>query len=259
MNKLYLIFLLIIATLISSCGTTHVSKVKEQPFKILSYNVRNARGMDDVTDFKRIADVINRINADFVAVQELDSATVRSGGAAVLEEIAKHTDYYASYNKSIDYQGGGYGIGVLTKAKPIRKTAIPLPGSEEKRSLLVVETADYIICCTHWSLTKVDRLLSVDVINNFVKNFKNKPIFLAGDLNATPESEEMKKLTANWQILNDITKPTIPSIKPNKCIDYVLMLNNDKYFANVTETKVEDEPVASDHLPVWVVVSIDKH
>lgn len=257
MNKLYLFSIIIITTLISGCGTTRVAKDKNQSLKILSYNVRNARGMDDVTDFKRIADVINRINADIIAVQELDSATTRSGGVAVLDEITKHTNYHASYNKSIDYQGGGYGIGVLTKEKPIRKMAIPLPGSEEKRSLLVVEMPEYIICCTHWSLTKADRLLSVDVINNFVNKYNNKPIFLAGDLNATSESEEMRKLTNNWQILNDVSQPTIPSVKPNKCIDYILMLKNDKYTARVTDTKVEAEPVASDHLPVWVNVTID--
>lgn len=43
--------------------------------KILSYNIRNARGTDDVTDYDRVAGVINRVAPNCVAVQELDNAT----------------------------------------------------------------------------------------------------------------------------------------------------------------------------------------
>lgn len=103
-------------------------KIYNGELKILSYNVRNARGMDDATDYDRVANVIKRINADCVALQELDSATERSNGRVVLDELAKRTGMYATYNKSIDYQGGSYGIGVLTKEKPIRKASVSLPG-----------------------------------------------------------------------------------------------------------------------------------
>lgn len=42
---------------------------------IMSYNIRNGRGMDDVTDFRRTAAVINKVCPDVVAVQEIDSVT----------------------------------------------------------------------------------------------------------------------------------------------------------------------------------------
>ena len=103
--------------------------------KILSYNIRNARGTDDVTDYDRVAGVINRVAPNCVAVQELDSATMRSNGEIVLDEIARRTKMYAVFNASIEYDGGKYGIGILTKEKPIKKEAIPLPGREEERSM----------------------------------------------------------------------------------------------------------------------------
>ena len=46
----------------------------------MSYNVRNARGLDNVTDYQRVADVINSVKPDILAVQELDSVTGRSKG-----------------------------------------------------------------------------------------------------------------------------------------------------------------------------------
>jgi len=224
--------------------------------KILSYNVRNARGMDEIIDYDRVADVIRRIDANCVAVQELDSATQRSGGLIALNELAKRTGMFATYNKSIDYQGGGYGIGILTKEKPLRKDAIELPGSEEQRSLLLVEMVDYIICCTHWSLKQPDRRASVDIINELMQNYRSKPIFLAGDLNAVPDSEEIQELSKEWTFLNDTSQPTIPVNNPKRCIDYILAKKNPKLAFTVLETRVENETMASDHLPVWVSVSI---
>ncbi len=173
MHKINLFLLLAISVMIC-CGTNRNNN-KTETVKILSYNVRNARGMDEVTDYNRVASVIKRIDADCAAIQELDSATQRSGGFIVLDELAKRTGMFATYNKSIDYQGGGYGIGILTKEKPpLRKEAVLLPGSEEQRSLLLVEMPDYVICCTHWSLNQPDRMASVDVINELIKKLHVK-------------------------------------------------------------------------------------
>ena len=43
--------------------------------RIMSYNIRNGRGMDEVTDLGRIADAICKVAPDVVAVQEVDSVT----------------------------------------------------------------------------------------------------------------------------------------------------------------------------------------
>ena len=111
---------------------------------IMSYNIRNGRGMDDVTDFRRTAAVINKVCPDVVAVQEIDSVTGRSGGKDVLREIAGLTLMHHMYAPAIDYDGGKYGIGMLSKEKPLGYRYLPLPGREEARALLVVEFEKYI-------------------------------------------------------------------------------------------------------------------
>lgn len=226
--------------------------------RILSYNIRNARGMDEVVDYDRIADVIRRIDPDCVALQELDSATERSQGKVVLDELAKRLDMYASYGPSIAYQGGKYGIGVLSKAKPLRTEIVQLPGSEEKRSLLVVELPGYVMCCTHWSLRQPDRLSSVGVINEKIEKYTTKPVFLAGDLNATPQSSEIEELFKTWEMLNDPCQPTFPSDNPRSCIDYIFCKKNPAFRIRVLQTYVEKESAASDHRPVWVDVQVSK-
>jgi endonuclease/exonuclease/phosphatase family metal-dependent hydrolase len=226
--------------------------------RILSYNIRNARGMDEVVNYDRIAGVIRRIDPDCVALQELDSATERSQGKVVLDELAKRLGMYASYSSSIDYQGGKYGIGILSKEKPLRKEIVSLPGSEEKRSLLVVELPGYVMCCTHWSLRQPDRLSSVEVVEETIRKYTTKPVFLAGDLNATPESPEIAELAKTWEILNDPSRPTFPSDNPRNCIDYIFFKKNSLFRITVLQTCVENESMASDHRPVWVDVQLSE-
>jgi endonuclease/exonuclease/phosphatase family metal-dependent hydrolase len=223
--------------------------------KILTYNVRNCKGMDNVTDYERVAKVISRINADVVALQELDSVTERSRRIDVLAELARKTGMFPTYNSSIRFQGGAYGIGFLTHEEPIYTEALPFPGSEEKRSILIIEMAKYVVCCTHFSLTQRDRAESVDIINQLLSKYK-KPVFLAGDLNAEASSPEIIKLSETWQKLNDPLDPTFPANKPAECIDFIMSKKTESFQIKVIESSIEDEPVASDHLPVWVKVVV---
>jgi endonuclease/exonuclease/phosphatase family metal-dependent hydrolase len=251
------IVIMLIQFVFNVSGTVSGAAKTADTLKILSYNVRNCKGLDNVTDYKRVAKIITQINADFVALQELDSVTERSNRVDVLGELARETNLFPTYRASIDFQGGKYGIGILTHEKPLRTEAVPLPGSEEKRSLLLVEMKEFVICCTHFSLTQKDRAKSVEIINQLVAKCQ-KPIFLAGDLNAVSESPEMVDLAKNWQILNDPAAPTIPADKPIKCIDFVMASKNKKYKFEVINSSVANESVASDHLPVWVKVRIIK-
>ncbi len=131
--------------LLLTCLLVGATVVPAQDYiKIMSYNVRNAKGMDNVMDCRRIARVIRNENPDLVAVQELDSMTQRYGQKYVLEEIAQYTDLHSAYFPAIDFDGGKYGIGILSKEKPLAVQGYPLPGAEEKRAILVAEFEDYV-------------------------------------------------------------------------------------------------------------------
>ena len=255
-RRYFSIIIICMLCTINVCNAQSVSSRKTQTVKILSYNVRNCKGMDGITDYKRVANIITRVAPDVVALQELDSATQRSNGIVVLNELASFTKMYKTYSASIAYGGGKYGIGILTKEKPIKWKVVALPGREERRSLLIVELKDYLICCTHFSLTKEDRVASVDIINEALKNI-SKPIFIAGDFNADPGSEVIKTIENKWLMLDNPELPTIPSKNPQKCIDFIFAA---KFTGNTFQTKrtiVEQEPIASDHLPVLVEVKIN--
>ncbi|MBP8012063.1 MAG: metallophosphoesterase [Parabacteroides sp.] len=245
--------LLSLLLLLSYCFTSVAQSVlpkEDNSIRILSYNVRNGKGMDNTTDYQRVADVINRIAPDVVAVQELDSVTQRNNGVYSLGELAQRTLMHATYAGSIDYQGGKYGIGMLSKEKPVSYKRVPLPGREEKRSLLLVEFADYVVCCTHFSLTEEDQQASVELLVTALEGIR-KPVFLAGDMNSEYDSQVQAAMRKNFTTLNNPKQFTFPSDKPKECIDFIYQLNNGKS-CTVLNRQVIAEPVASDHLPLFV-------
>ena len=228
-----------------------LSAHSQNDLKLMSYNIRNAKGMDNVRNVQRIVNVINNEAPDVVAVQELDSMTTRSNQTFVLAEVAERTQMHASYAPAIDFQGGKYGIGILSKDKPLDIQTYPLPGREEKRMLMVAEFKDYFFACTHLSLTEEDRLTSLEIIKNSVKS-NQKPFFLAGDLNDTPNSKFIQALQEDFLILTNTKKPTYPAPEPKETIDYIAAWKgNTDNFANLSAQVVE-EPLASDHRPLTV-------
>ena len=219
--------------------------------KLMSYNVRNAKGMDGIHNIQRIANVIINEAPDVVAVQELDSMTTRSGQKYVFGELSERTQMYATYSPAISFQGGKYGIGILSKETPLTIRTYPLPGREEARMLLVAEFKNYFFACTHLSLTEEDRLASLDIIKNSVGK-SEKPYFLAGDLNDKPDSKFIQALQQDFQVLTHIKKPTFPAPEPTETIDYIAAWkhgSND--FANLS-AQVLEEPIASDHRPLSI-------
>lgn len=224
--------------------------------RIVSYNVHNGKGLDKITDYKRIAEVIGAASPDFVAVQEADSATNRSKGLYVLGEIARWADMQPVFGPAISFDGGKYGIGILSRQKPVATRQLPLPGREENRTLLIAEFDDCVFACTHLSLNKEDRLASIATILEAASQY-DKPFFIAGDWNAEPDSELLARLSEDFEILSDTNIFTFPADKPDRCIDYIACLKATKGKLHKIQATVIDEPEASDHRPVFVALGRD--
>lgn len=145
-------------------------------------------------------------------------------------------------------------MGLLSREKPLSVRRIPLPGREEARVLLMAEFKDYCFCVTHLSLTQEDSNASIDLIAALAAECR-KPFFIAGDFNLTPDSEPVARMKKHFILLSDSSQKTFPADHPAECIDYIWMYRGRKAEAfKVAERRVIEEPAASDHRPVKVVV-----
>lgn len=220
--------------------------------RLMSYNVKNGQGMDGFADYGRTANVILKEKPDVVALQELDSATMRSKGAYVLGELAQRTGMHATYAPAINFDGGKYGIGILSKERPLNICSKALPGREEARTMLITEFKDYIYVCMHLSLTEEDRMASLPIIREALSGF-HKPVFIAGDWNDTPESALLQEIEKDFTILTDTASPTYPADQPDSTLDYIAAYRPS---IHIKESKgyVTEATSESDHRPVTVVI-----
>ena len=223
---------------------------------VLSYNIRHGQGMDGKIDLARIAAIIKSVSPDIVSLQEVDKNTKRSHGIDQAQELSRLTGMEAVYCASLPLQGGEYGNAILAKL-PIQKTTrLPLPG--EPRSALCVtlemtNKVSFTFIATHLDLSEKQRLASVPLLENLLASDSNTPAILAGDLNAQPESATIMALKKGWTNATDSKGFfSFPSKEPNEQIDYIFFRPATCW--RVVETKVLDEPIASDHRPILAVL-----
>jgi endonuclease/exonuclease/phosphatase family metal-dependent hydrolase len=232
--------------------------------RVLSYNIHHGEGIDGKLDLKRIADVILSETPDLVAVQEVDKQTNRTDQVDQPKVLGELTGMHVRFEKNIDFGGGEYGNAILSRF-PIRShknVHLPNIDNGEQRGVLIADievpglAAPVRFLSTHLDYRRPDeeRIKSARRINELMQQeFPRALAILAGDLNATPESEPLKILKQQWSLPDDKIYPTIPVEKPTRQIDYVLFRPADSW--TVSEVKVLDEKIASDHRAILVVLT----
>ena len=181
--------------------------------------------------------------------------TGRNEGVDALDSLRALTGMHAFFSAAIPYDGGSYGIGILSKEKPLAIRTLPMPGREEARTMIVAEFKDYVFCATHQSLTPEDQEASVPLILQATDSI-GKPVFLAGDMNSHPHEKPQQLLREHFITLNDTTAHTFPADQPQECIDYIYAYAGNGHSFEVTQDTVIAEPKASDHRPVSVKVTV---
>jgi endonuclease/exonuclease/phosphatase family metal-dependent hydrolase len=258
--------LLVIISIISSCSIkTQPEKTKKQSgqIRVMSYNVHhcNPPSKPGLIDIDAIAAAIKNQDPDLVALQEIDVNTGRSGQYNQAEELAKRLNMKFFFGKAIDYDGGDYGVAILSKY-PIKESQVyHLPTNTETkgepRVLATVRVTlpgrDIRFGCTHLDAQKLptNRELQIKEINRISANEKLSFI-IAGDFNATPESSVIRQLDDKFTRTCQSCEPTIPEVNPKKTIDFIGFLPASGF--KVISHKVVPEHYASDHLPVIAVL-----
>jgi endonuclease/exonuclease/phosphatase family metal-dependent hydrolase len=259
-NKITGIALCCLALLFFSSFT----EKKKRVLKVMTYNIHHANppAHADLIDLEAIAAVINKSGADLVALQEVDVHTIRSGkDVNQATELGRLTGMHAFFVKGIDYQGGEYGVAILSRFPFVATDSLRLPMEEnsggEPRVLAMVTVEPrkgkkLIFGSTHLDLKPQNRLLQMEAVVARLKQ-ERVPSILGGDFNALPDSEVMEGFDRYFKRSSIPQGYTIPVINPSREIDF-LMFRPEKEF-RVVKHEVIDEQYASDHLPVYVELS----
>lgn len=245
----------------SGSSATSDTTVPGDTLTVMTYNIHHANPpetKEGVIKIDSIATVIKKVNPDLVALQEIDVNTKRSGTALnEAKRLAELTGMYSFFVKTLDYDGGAYGIAVLSRF-PIKDSVGYLlpkePGTnEETRGLCLIKIElpggqPLYFASTHLGLSKNTRLMQADSIINVLSRL-SAPLIIGGDFNAEPGSETINKFVAVLKrSCTTNCEPTIPYDHPREKIDFLFYKGNG--LLNPIQLKVLNGVKWSDHLPV---------
>ena len=232
--------------------------------RVVSYNIRHGRGTDEKVDLARTAGVLRPLQPDIVGLQEVDDKAKRSGGVAEAEQLGQLLGLHHAFGKFMDFQGGAYGMGILTRW-PIEKVEpLQLPEGNEPRVALIVHTRlpggqPLAVVNVHFDWVRDDgfRFAQAQTLAKHLSGMTT-PYILLGDFNDEPQSRTLALFKAGR---GEAGKPagasfTFPSPEPVKEIDYVFFSPASMF--KPREVRVIDERMASDHRPLLAVLTLGR-
>jgi len=258
-----------LTALLAACATAPPAPSHGREVTVLVYNIHAGKDAAGHDNLARVAEVVRSTGADLVLLQEVDRNTRRSGPADQPATLARLTGYSAAFGRTIGFQGGDYGIALLSRWPIRRDTLIPLavtapPGrtaeGREQRGVLLAEIAapggPLTVLNTHldasgedlWRVQEVATVLRVAS----AAARAGTPLLVGGDFNSRPESAVHEALRGAgfrdaWQECGAGEGPTFPASAPVRRIDYL-------YLTGDTRCRSAEVPAVdpSDHRPLLV-------
>ena len=103
---------------------------------VLCVNIHAGKTVDGESNLDALAELINQLAPDFVALQEVDVNTFRSGGIDMAQRLAEETGMHYAFGKAMDHGAGQYGNAILSITSLEQVENIALPQGQEPRSAL---------------------------------------------------------------------------------------------------------------------------
>ncbi|MGQ0561300.1 MAG: endonuclease/exonuclease/phosphatase family protein [Gemmatimonadota bacterium] len=239
--------------------------------RVLSYNIHAGKDAQQQPNIPRVAALIDWLDADIVMLQEVDRRTTRAGGADHLAELEQLTGMHAAFGKSLDYQGGDYGIALLARWPIDSAVVVPLDvdppqersgGSHEPRvGLHAIVRAPFgplHVLNTHIDASGRGTFRRQEVIALLARIKRAVPadaaLVFGGDLNARPATNEITAISLAlmdaFAVCGTGAGETFPAARPDRRIDYVFYRRARCLHARVPGSE------ASDHRPLLVTLEI---
>ena len=239
-------------------------------FRVLSYNMHRAIGIDRRFKPDRIVQIIEHHNADVVLLQEVDVGVPRSRRLDLAKEIARSAEYpYYETGLNVKLHEGMYGNSTLSKHPILKSHNINLTvGPRKARGCLHTTiqlddgnstTRNVDFFNLHLGLSAKERVRQVGLLiqsPEYASLDPDHPCFIAGDLNdwrtlLAPIFTDILNFKCATNHSKGYHNPylTYPSFSPTGGLDKIFyrgpleLQKRRRCWMKITK-------MASDHLPV---------
>jgi endonuclease/exonuclease/phosphatase family metal-dependent hydrolase len=234
------------------------------------YNIHAGKDAAGVDNLSRVADLVRETGADVALLQEVDRGTRRSGQVDQPDVLARSTGFAVAFGKTLDYDGGEYGIAVLSRWPIAQQTLMRLPveppqrrsgGSYEPRGaqrvIVGAPAGNLALVNTHLDASREDHYRRQEILPVLtLARDAGSLVLIGGDFNSTPESMVQADVRAGglrdaWLACGRGDGFTYPADTPVKRIDYLYLTG-----ATTCSRAEVVETTASDHRPLLVTVKL---
>jgi len=225
---------------------------------VASYNIHSCVGRDRVMAPERIAAVIRELDADVVALQEVE-AQHRFGALDQWVFLAETLGYFCTPGISLRTQRRNYGNALLSRlpAKRVRLHDLSIDRREPRGAIDIDLHLDgsrpLRIISTHLGLRGAERRLQIATLVALLEpEIDGGTTILLGDLN------EWRPASANLRFLRprfhpSPAPPTFPAHRPLFALDRIFAAGAAR-IRDIACHRSELARVASDHLPVRAIL-----
>ncbi|MDK4716920.1 endonuclease/exonuclease/phosphatase family protein [Rhizobium sp. CNPSo 4039] len=229
---------------------------------IASYNVHKCVGADRRFDPERTSRVIHEIDADIIGLQEADTRFGERTGILDLRRLERETGLIPVPIAGVTKAHGWHGNVVLFKQGTVRDVhQINLPGLEPRGALIaeleLARGGSLRIIAAHLGLLHRSRAQQTRLIVDLMNDGSETPTILLGDLNEwrLGDRSSLNTIQNAFGPLPPAV-PSFPSTLPLLALDRIMANRRGM----ISAVEVHDSPlarVASDHLPIKAVVSLE--
>lgn len=219
-----------------------------ESIKVMTFNIRHGRGMDENVDLDRIVEIIRESGAEIVALQEVDRFKPRSRFVDQAGYIADQLQMSWSFAPSFSVAVTQYGNALLSRYPIVSAERVILGGNREGRNMLLTNV-DWngrmiTIASTHLGVYESERKHQMETVLEALEQLGDidRAAMFIGDFNMTKEHELLRSLDKAWHSPS-VQAPTASG----KEIDHIYM---NASFESVQAYTIPT--LASDHHPVVV-------
>ena len=215
--------------------------------RIATFNIKHGENGDGRVDLRRLAAACAALEADVLAVQEVDRFARRTGFRDEMRIIARATGLQAVFGEAARRRWRRYGNVLLARGPiaDVEVVKLPRPSLGEPRVAIVarvtVGDVAMTVGATHLSFRKGEGAAQLDVILAALAG-RDGPRLLLGDLNVGPDVVIPAAEAAGYTVAP--TEATFPASAPRTRIDFIAVSGLEIVSASTPTVGT------SDHLPI---------
>ncbi len=225
--------------------------------RLASYNIQKAVGVDFRRDPARIIVVINGLEADVVALQEVDKRLGERPSALCRQMIETETDFQIAPLARTEVSLGWHGNAILVRRDHaiLASGHIELPGLEPRGAVRVdvgTSHGPVALVGAHLALMRHFRRLQLRTIHGHLDDAPVRTVIM-GDFNEWSVDRGFEPLEQDYTIISPGN--SFHAARPVAGLDR-FALGHDVHLCDAGVEQGVLASRSSDHLPVWADVKL---